>query len=161
MTGCGQRRKTKSRFSSAAHEPLEIAGAIPTFPQPRPLPPWKSGNPKAGFPLSHGDFPLLKQSKNQNQKEINPSVIPSFFRLISRLENAAIGKSGLRSSARGHATRTGSQRHAGRLQPLPAPATPEIYRPLESLRISQCPPRGVQIHCFRSSHVLIVCVSAT
>src|SRR5579863_2643203 len=62
--------ENQDRVSLAAHQPLEIALAIPTFPQPRSRPPWKSGNPKAGFPLSHSDFPV---QQNQKRKEINPS----------------------------------------------------------------------------------------
>jgi hypothetical protein len=47
---------------------LEIAVAISTFPQLRPRPPWESGNPKAGFPLSHSDFLLpIKQIKNEGR----------------------------------------------------------------------------------------------
>src|ERR1019366_306020 len=67
-------RKTKNRFPIAAHEPLEIALAISTFPQPRPRPPWESENPHAGFPLSHSDF--LSCQINQKRKEINPSPKP-------------------------------------------------------------------------------------
>ena len=68
MPGCGWRGKTKTRFPSAADEPLEIAPAISTFPQPRPRPPWESGNPKAGFPLSHSDFPVpIKSIKNERR----------------------------------------------------------------------------------------------
>src|SRR6202140_2068741 len=90
--GCGNdglwtARKTKSRLSAAAHEPLEIAGAIPTFPQPRPLPPWKSGNPKTGFPLSHGDFPILKHQKKSKPKGDQSRPDTLVFRLISGLEN--------------------------------------------------------------------------
>ena len=54
-------RKTKSRFSIAAHEPLEIAAAIPTFPQPRianAMGKWKSRGriptfPRRFIPLSN------------------------------------------------------------------------------------------------------------
>ena len=65
--------ENQNQVSLAAHEPLEIAVPISTFPQPRPRPPWESGNPKAGFPLSHSDFPC---QTNQKRKEINPSLKP-------------------------------------------------------------------------------------
>src|SRR5258708_36599110 len=53
MTGYGRGGKPKSGFPPRP-QPLEIAkSAIPTFPPPRRRSPWKSGNPKAGFPLSH------------------------------------------------------------------------------------------------------------
>ena len=86
MPGCGRRWKTKNRFSIAAHEPLEIADAIPTFPQPRPRPPWKSGNPNPGFPLSHRSFLSLKI---KNERRTQPPPVTLVFRLISGLENAS------------------------------------------------------------------------
>ena len=69
------REETKSRFPVAAHEPLEIAVAISTFPQPRLRPPWESGNPKAGFPTFPQRLPCPNQT-NQKRKEINPSPKP-------------------------------------------------------------------------------------
>jgi len=61
MPGPWTQRKTKSR-SPLRPQPLEIAeDAISTFPPPRRCP-WKSGNPRAGFPLFHRlDFSLSKQ----------------------------------------------------------------------------------------------------
>jgi hypothetical protein len=63
MPGCGQRGKPKAGFPSPPTSPWKSALAIPTFPQPRPLPPWKSGNPKAGFPLFHSDFSNKQKTK--------------------------------------------------------------------------------------------------
>ena len=90
--GCGNdglwtARKTRNGFSIAAHEPVEIAAAISTFPQPRPRPAWKSGNPKTGFPLSHALFIPLS---NQNRKETQSRLLPLSFRLISGLEYAIL-----------------------------------------------------------------------
>ena len=60
--------------------------AIPTFPQSRGDG-WKSGNPKAGFPLFHRtnvDYQF------QFTKEASAEELYSFSRLILRLENARI-----------------------------------------------------------------------
>ena len=48
-----------------AHSPWKSQKArFPTFPPPRRQRRWKSGNPKAGFPLSHRlDSYLLKTKK--------------------------------------------------------------------------------------------------
>jgi len=89
--GCGNAglwtaSKTKSRFSIAAHKPLEIAGAISTFPQPRPfdrMEKWKSKGRIPTFPRS------VYLSQNQKRKEIQSRLLTSSFRLISELENAA------------------------------------------------------------------------
>jgi hypothetical protein len=67
------------------HEPLEIAVAIPTFPQPRLSAHGKVEIQKAGFPLSHA---RLSVSQIQKRKENQSRLLPSSFRLISRLENA-------------------------------------------------------------------------
>jgi len=59
--------KAKSRLPPLSTSPLEIsprAGEIPTFPQRRRRGRWKSGKPKAGFPLSHRP----DSSSSQNQK---------------------------------------------------------------------------------------------
>ena len=77
--GCGNAglwtaRKTKGRFSIAAHEPLEIAGASPTFPQPRPLP-----RGKVEIQKQDSHFPTLcftSLSKPQNQKTKGASASP-------------------------------------------------------------------------------------
>lgn len=67
--GLWTRRKTKSRFPLRAHEPLEIADdAIPTFPPPRRRSRWKSGNPKAGFPLSHRPGVYIRKFKTKTKK---------------------------------------------------------------------------------------------
>ncbi|HEX4133366.1 MAG TPA: hypothetical protein VHY84_01995, partial [Bryobacteraceae bacterium] len=55
------------------HEPLEIAVAIPTFPQPRLSAHGKVEIQKAGFPLSHARF-LFPKSKNE--RRINPACYP-------------------------------------------------------------------------------------
>jgi hypothetical protein len=59
-------RKTKDRFSIAAHEPLEIAVAISTFPQPRlcgRMEKWESKGRIPTFPRS------VYLSQNQKRKE--------------------------------------------------------------------------------------------
>jgi len=92
LKGCGNAglwtaRKTKSRFSFAAHKPLEIADAISTFPQPRPcdrMEKWKSKGRIATFPRSVY-FP-----QNQKRKETQSRLLTSSFRLISELENAIV-----------------------------------------------------------------------
>jgi hypothetical protein len=56
MPGLWKAWKAKSRLTTLSTSPLEIsptAGEIPTFPQRRRRGRWKSGKPKAGFPLSH------------------------------------------------------------------------------------------------------------
>ena len=73
MPGCGQRGKPKPGFPSPPTSPWKSLVAISTFPQPRPRPPWESGDPKTGFPLSHSDCPY---QINQKRKEINPSPKP-------------------------------------------------------------------------------------
>jgi hypothetical protein len=88
--GCGNgvlwtARKTRNRFSIAAHKPLEIADAISTFPQPRlydRMEKWKSKDRIPTFPRS------VYLSQNQKRKEIQPRLLTSSFRLISGLENA-------------------------------------------------------------------------
>src|ERR1700693_200478 len=76
--------KTKIRFSTLPTAPWKSrkGGEIPTFPQLRRFVPrtkktgdrkkcglWKSGNPKAGFPLSHSpDSRRRKEEDCSNQK---------------------------------------------------------------------------------------------
>ena len=76
--------KTKSRFSTLPSAPWKSrkGGEIPTFPQvllPLPLSQqnrgrrknnglWKSGNPKAGFPLSHSPESCLRRKEEDHQK---------------------------------------------------------------------------------------------
>jgi hypothetical protein len=89
--GCGNAgvwtaRKTRSRFSIAAHEPLEIAGAISTFPQPRPLPRGKVEIQSQDSPLSHA---LLVPHKIKPERRTQSPPVTLVFRLISGLENAS------------------------------------------------------------------------
>jgi len=58
-----------------SHRPLEIspkAGEIPTFPQLRRRGGWKSGKPKAGFPLSHRLLFSLSKKKNKSRAGCAP-----------------------------------------------------------------------------------------
>jgi hypothetical protein len=88
--GCGNDglwtvRKTQSRFSLTAHEPLEIAAAIPTFPQPRlttAMEKWKSNGRIPTFPRL---ITLSKKSKPKGDQSRPANLV---FRLISGLENA-------------------------------------------------------------------------
>jgi hypothetical protein len=55
MTGLWKAWKAKGRLPTLSTSPLEISpkgSEIPTFPQLGEAV-WKSGKPKAGFPLSH------------------------------------------------------------------------------------------------------------
>src|SRR5450759_4367400 len=73
MAGLRKAWKTKSRFHKLPTSPLEIspeAGEIPTFPQLRRRGGWKSGKPRAGFPLSHRPFfSLSKRRKKRRTPE--------------------------------------------------------------------------------------------
>ena len=62
MPGCGRGGK---QVSLRAHEPLEIAKGrrFPHFHRPDDEAGWKSGNPKAGFPLSHRHEDLYIETK--------------------------------------------------------------------------------------------------
>ena len=57
MTGLWKAWKAKNRLPPLSTSPLEIsptAGEIPTLPHsPGDEGGWKSGKPRAGFPLSH------------------------------------------------------------------------------------------------------------
>jgi hypothetical protein len=70
----GQRWKTKSRFSIAATSPWKSRrdSHIPAAPTATA---WESGNPKAGFPLSHAHSSPLKP-KNHERRSI-PDLIAS------------------------------------------------------------------------------------
>jgi hypothetical protein len=88
--GCGNAglwtaRKTRNRFSIAAHEPVEIAGAISTFPQARPLP---GGKVEIQRQDSHFPTLCLCLLKSKPKGELNPRPVTLVFRLISGLENA-------------------------------------------------------------------------
>ena len=69
MPGLWKAWKAKSRLPTLSTSPLEISptpGEIPTFPQRRRRRRWKSGKPKAGFPLSHRPEDILgKPTKSQ------------------------------------------------------------------------------------------------
>jgi hypothetical protein len=85
MPGCGRRRKTKSRFSIAAHEPLEIAG--PRFPHSRSPGHYRHGKVEIQTQDSH--FPTAHSSlKIKNERRTQPPPVTLVFRLISGLENA-------------------------------------------------------------------------
>ncbi|MGH9661166.1 MAG: hypothetical protein ACRD96_21645, partial [Bryobacteraceae bacterium] len=91
MTGYGKRRKTKTRFPSAFHSPwkslrdFHIPTASTTVSlyilnlknRTRSCGPWKSGNPKAGFPLFHRPDSLRrKESAYQyERRNITPSGV--------------------------------------------------------------------------------------
>jgi hypothetical protein len=69
MTGYGKTRKTKDRFPSfptALGNREERDFHIPTAPATTAR---KSGNPKAGFPLSHRGFHSLKKLKKEDAPE--------------------------------------------------------------------------------------------
>jgi hypothetical protein len=88
MPGCGRRRKTKSRFSIAAHEPLEIAG--PRFPHSRSPGHYRHGKVEIQTQDSH--FPTAHSSlKIKNERRTQPPPVTLVFRLISGLENANAG----------------------------------------------------------------------
>jgi hypothetical protein len=89
MPGCGRRRKTKSRFSIAAHEPLEIAG--PRFPHSRSPGHYRHGKVEIQTQDSH--FPTAHSSlKIKNERRTQPPPVTLVFRLISGLENACGAK---------------------------------------------------------------------
>jgi hypothetical protein len=68
MPGLWEAWKAKGRLPTLPTSPLEIsptAGEIPTFPTSAGKACWKSGKPKAGFPLSHRpESSFSKQKKN-------------------------------------------------------------------------------------------------
>ncbi len=83
-TGCGNAGlwaagKTKTRFPSAAHEPLEIAPAIPTFPRPRLLP-----RGKVEIQKQDSHFPTLF-FPSQNQKSKGASIKSAILLLQAHL----------------------------------------------------------------------------
>jgi hypothetical protein len=63
-------RKTKSRFSIAAHEPLKIADAIFTFPQPRLCD--RMEKVEIQRPDSHFPTLCLSLSRIKNERRLNP-----------------------------------------------------------------------------------------
>src|ERR1022692_4220798 len=87
MTGCGQRGKPTAGFPRCP-QPLEIAGAIPTFPPPR-RGRGKVESPEAGLPTfpQHDlvvDTEFIKEARRRRY--------PPPSRLIVRLENAGAGR---------------------------------------------------------------------
>jgi hypothetical protein len=97
MPGCGRRRKTKSRFSIAAHEPLEIAG--PRFPHSRSPGHYRHGKVEIQTQDSH--FPTAHSSlKIKNERRTQPPPVTLVFRLISGLENARASRVTLRTVSR-------------------------------------------------------------
>ncbi len=69
--------KAKSRLPPLSTSPLEISpkdGGIPTFPQLRRRGGWKSGKPKAGFPLSHRPEFSFSQNKTRGRGRASPSA---------------------------------------------------------------------------------------
>ena len=77
MPGLWKAWKAKSRLPTLSTSPLGIsptAGEIPTFPQRRRRRRWKSGKPKAGFPLSHRPEDILgKPTKSQGGRASPPA----------------------------------------------------------------------------------------
>jgi hypothetical protein len=77
MPGLWKAWKAKSRLPTLSTSPLEISptpGEIPTFPQRRRRRRWKSGKPKAGFPLSHRPEDILgKPTKSQGGRASPPA----------------------------------------------------------------------------------------
>src|SRR6266550_3688221 len=67
--------ESQKQASPSFHSPLEISprtGEIPTFPQLRRRGGWKSGKPKAGFPLSHRPDSLSFKPKNTTAGGLSP-----------------------------------------------------------------------------------------
>jgi hypothetical protein len=82
-------RKTKDRFSIAAHEPLEIRWRdfhIPAVPACDRMEKWKSRGRIPTFPRS------VYLSQDQKRKETQSRLLTSSFRLISGLEKAGSAK---------------------------------------------------------------------
>src|SRR5258707_11570748 len=79
--------ENQKQVFSAAKKPLEIAAAIPTFPQLRPaaaMEKWKSKDRIPTFPRRF--IPLSKSKRKESQSRL----LPLSFRLISGLENARV-----------------------------------------------------------------------
>src|SRR5216683_3459975 len=95
--GCGndgpwERRKTKSRFSSfptALGNRKKRDFHIPTAPATAAR---KSGNPKAGFPLSHRGFPSLTKLKKGGFPERRFPVVQAHrsIRICSGAESLTV-----------------------------------------------------------------------
>jgi hypothetical protein len=70
MPGCGQRGKPKAGFPSLPTSPWKSLTRFPHSRTPGLATAWKSGNPKAGLPLSHALFISLKI---KNERRLNPA----------------------------------------------------------------------------------------
>src|SRR5207245_597082 len=121
---CGKRGKPKSRLPTLSTSPLEIsprAGEIPTFPQCRRRGRWKSGKPKAGFPLSHRPESSVSKPKNKTRRRASPPArgVAALRAPTSRRQNER--KETSRSSRISGSPRTGIDK------PFQA------HRPLESI----------------------------
>src|ERR1039457_2964696 len=108
MTGCGQRGKPTAGFPRCP-QPLEIAGAIPTFPPPR-RGRGKVESPEAGLPTfpQHDlvvDTEFIKEARRRRY--------PPPSRLIVRLENAS-GLLALRRSERHMHSHKSEERRVGK-----------------------------------------------
>jgi hypothetical protein len=70
--------ESQKQASPSFHSPLEISprtGEIPTFPQlRREAGGWKSGKPKAGFPLSHRHESPFSRKENPGRGRASPSA---------------------------------------------------------------------------------------
>src|SRR5262252_3792055 len=76
MAGRGEAWETQKQVFHPSPRPLEIspkAGEIPTFPQLRRRGGWKSGKPKAGFPLSHRLLFLSQRRKTRAGRAARPA----------------------------------------------------------------------------------------
>jgi hypothetical protein len=85
--GLWKTRKTKDRFSTVSHSPWKSPkrdSHIPTAPATTAR---KSGNPKAGFPLSRRGSCSFKEKTQKERRFPRTPGFPS-FRLIVRLEYA-------------------------------------------------------------------------
>src|SRR5579862_2351561 len=82
--------ESQKQASPSSHSPLEISprtGEIPTFPQlRREAGGWKSGKPKAGFPLSHRHESLSPGTKNPGRGRASPSARRRALRAALRVK---------------------------------------------------------------------------
>jgi len=80
----------QKQASPSSHSPLEISprtGEIPTFPQlRREAGGWKSGKPKAGFPLSHRHESMSPGMKTRAVGRASPSARRRALRAALRVK---------------------------------------------------------------------------
>jgi len=79
MPGLWKAWKAKSRLPTLPTSPLEIspkAREIPTFPNSGHKGGWKSGKPRAGFPLSHRPGFTLSRTKKQRGRASPSPALP-------------------------------------------------------------------------------------